>query len=124
MSSNKVKGALGEKIAVDYLCKELKMSIIDTNFRSNRAEIDIVAIRDSELRFVEGKTRMRISEDTLTTSLDAKKLKQLVKGASDYIATNSYNGIIDIYFDLVVVIFENNGEYKIEYTPAFFHPTW
>lgn len=124
MSQNKTKGAVGENLAVEYLQDVKRMVVVDRNVRTSRAEIDIVAMVDNELRFVEVKSRMRGSEDTILSSLDARKLKQLSKGAADYIAVNNFVGVQDIYFDLITVVFDQDGAYEIEYTPSFFYPTW
>jgi putative endonuclease len=48
-------GALGEDIAVRFL-KERDFEIIDRNYRKPYGEIDIVALKDEYLHFVEVKT--------------------------------------------------------------------
>ncbi|MFI3267785.1 MAG: YraN family protein [Rikenellaceae bacterium] len=124
MALNKIKGAKGEQIAVDYLETVLSYTVIDRNVRTLRAEIDIIAIKDNELRFIEVKSRMQSASSSILSSLEQRKLKQLTKGASDYLATNQIMGINDIFFDLVTIVFDEDGGYVIEYTPSFFYPTW
>ncbi|MFI3262608.1 MAG: YraN family protein [Rikenellaceae bacterium] len=124
MSFNKIKGAEGERLAADYLQEKLNFVIIDRNVRSLRAELDIVAIKDNELRFIEVKSRMHHAVNSIMSSLEQRKLKQLTKGAADYLNTNRIQGITEVYFDLVTVIFNEDGGHEIEYTPSFFYPTW
>lgn len=54
--NNKIIGHLGEQIAVNFL-QNKGYTILHTNFRTRRGEIDIVASLDSILTFVEVKTR-------------------------------------------------------------------
>ncbi|MGN6754344.1 MAG: YraN family protein [Intrasporangium sp.] len=49
-------GAYGERLAVRYL-REHRLTILDRNWRCVRGEIDIVALDDGCLAFVEVKTR-------------------------------------------------------------------
>ena len=53
---NKIKGNLGENIACEYLEKD-GYRIITRNFNCFYGEIDIIAIKNSELIFIEVKTR-------------------------------------------------------------------
>ena len=55
--NNKEKGALGEKLAQDYL-KKSGYKILDKNWHYSKfCELDIVAQKDNELVFVEVKYR-------------------------------------------------------------------
>lgn len=123
MSKNKAIGARGEDIAAQFL-KEKGMIILERNIRSARAEIDIIAFEDRALRFVEVKSRMERSEESVTSSLSNSKLRQLVKGAADYVAKYRVDGVEDIYFDLIIIIFMEDGSHTLEYTPSFFYPGW
>ena len=55
-NENKIKGNLGENIACEYLEKD-GYQIITRNFNCFYGEIDIIAIKNSELIFIEVKTR-------------------------------------------------------------------
>ncbi|MEG1648809.1 MAG: YraN family protein [Rikenellaceae bacterium] len=123
-SHNQNIGSVGEQIASDYLITELKMSIIERNWRKQSKELDIIAIEGNTLRIVEVKSRMESSEESVTNSLTDRKLQNLTKGASLYLSTFNISGIDEIFFDLVIVIFKNDGSYSIEYIPKFFFPSW
>ena len=56
MKRNSSLGKKGESLAVKYL-KERGYTIVETNFRYERAEIDVIAKEKNVLVFVEVKTR-------------------------------------------------------------------
>lgn len=124
LAHNQNIGSVGEKIASDYLINELGMSIVERNWRKQSKELDIIAISGNTLRIVEVKSRLESSEDSIASSLTAKKLRNISKGAALYLSTFNISGIDEIFFDLVVVIFKDDGSYGVEYVPKFFFPSW
>ena len=70
-------GALGEKIAAEYLTG-LGYVIRERNFRSREGEIDIIAEKDDFLVFVEVRTRRSLSFGTPEESVTAKKKERLI----------------------------------------------
>lgn len=73
----------GEEIAAKYL-QNNGYTIIDRNFRARNTEIDIVAVRDNSLVFVEVKTRTSNKFGTPFESINYFKLKSLTKAAQHY----------------------------------------
>ncbi len=121
---NQKIGSVGEDIAADYLVREHSMMIVERNWRSRSKELDIIAIKDFNLRIVEVKSRLEHSQESIAASLDQKKLRNLTQGASYYLSANNHTGLSGVYFDLVVVIFKEDGSHEVEYTPQFFTPSW
>lgn len=74
---------LGEDAAVKYLQK-LGYKIIDRNFRKGYGEIDIVALHDNTLVFIEVKTRTSDKFGTPFESITPWKLRPLIKTAQFY----------------------------------------
>jgi len=70
-------GALGEKIAAEYLTG-LGYVIRERNFRSREGEIDIIAEKDDFLVFVEVRTRRSLSFGTPEESVTAQKKERLI----------------------------------------------
>lgn len=70
-------GALGEKIAAEYLTR-LGYVIRERNFRSREGEIDIIAQKDDFLVFVEVRTRRSLSFGTPEESVTAQKKERLI----------------------------------------------
>src|SRR5688500_8234634 len=73
----------GEEIATKYLQK-LGYKIIDRNFRARNTEIDIIAIYDNTLVFIEVKTRTTDKFGTPFEQIAYFKLKSLIKAAQHY----------------------------------------
>ncbi len=77
-------GALGERIAADYLRKR-GYRIREMNARTPQGEIDIVAQDGKALVFVEVRTRQGTAYGTPEESIDRRKQQKLVLLAEQYI---------------------------------------
>ena len=77
------EGNRGEQLAYDYL-KKKGFQIIERNFRIRGGEIDIIAIKDKTLIFVEVKTRTSTQFGTALEAITAWKLKSLIKTSQFY----------------------------------------
>lgn len=78
--SNLPKGALGERLAADYLFKQ-GYKIICRNFRVRYGEIDLVAIHRKILIFVEVKTRWGTPYGRPDEAVTPWKLRSVIKTA-------------------------------------------
>ena len=76
-------GALGEKIAAEYLTG-LGYMIRERNFRSREGEIDIIAEKDDFLVFIEVRTRTSTSYGTPEESVTSQKKERLIALAEAY----------------------------------------
>ncbi|HYM65574.1 MAG TPA: YraN family protein [Candidatus Sulfotelmatobacter sp.] len=74
---------LGEEIAVKFL-KEKGYKIIERNFRKGYGEIDIIAVQNNTLVFVEVKTRTTSLFGGAANSISYHKLQTLIKTAQFY----------------------------------------
>lgn len=77
----------GEEIAAKYLQK-LGFKIIDRNFRARNTELDIVAVHNNILVFIEVKTRSTDKFGTPFEQIAYWKLKSLIKAAEFYKITH------------------------------------
>ncbi|EKD86098.1 MAG: hypothetical protein ACD_37C00477G0001 [uncultured bacterium] len=77
----------GEDIASKFL-KEKGYKIIERNFRKGYGEIDIIAVKDKTLVFIEVKTRTSNLYGTPLEAITYFKLKTLVKTAEFYKVLN------------------------------------
>jgi putative endonuclease len=91
---------------------------LETNWRSGRFEIDIIAKIKSTLVFVEVKTRSAEYHDFPESSVDRHKQKSMIKAASDYIEKQQHPG--PIRFDIVSIILIPNVQKLIHFRDAFF----
>lgn len=95
-------GAIGEKIAADYLEKN-GFTILDKNFRSGRyGEIDIVAVEREYLCFVEVKTRTSSLYGTPIEAVGYEKRKKMKALAWIYIKQKNL-GERNMRFDIVEI---------------------
>ena len=82
--SSQKTGKFGEQKALSYLV-EKKYKIIETNWRYQKCEIDIIASKNNELVFVEVKTRTNsvVSQENLISI--AQQKKRIIYAADYYI---------------------------------------
>ncbi|NPA82525.1 MAG: YraN family protein [Epsilonproteobacteria bacterium] len=80
------KGNIAEDRACEYL-KSLGFSIVDRNFYSRFGEIDIIALKDGILHFVEVKSSIDSKIDPVY-NITYKKLSKIKKSISYYILKN------------------------------------
>ncbi len=76
-------GKIGE-FAVGYYLEYLGYKILDRNFRIRGGEIDLIAVKNDELCFVEVKTRNVYSVESGAEAVDRRKQKLLIRAAYQY----------------------------------------
>lgn len=118
MADHNELGKLGEELAVDFL-KKAGYSIIETNFVFQKAEIDIIAQKDTVLAVVEVKTRSSVDFGSPQDFVNPKKIKLLVKAIDEYVISKDLD--LDIRFDIIAVHKEGK-DFIIEHLEdAFYH---
>ena len=110
-------GALGEKIALDYLSKN-KYKILETNWRYQHKEVDIIAVINNILCIVEVKTR---SSDYISPkeAVNKKKQQNLIIAANEYVIQNNLD--CDVRFDIIEII-RNQDNTQITHIKDAFIP--
>lgn len=76
-------GRWGEQKACEYLI-EKGYKIVQTNFRTEYGEIDIVAETDGEIVFIEVKTRTGVEFGNPEEAITPKKIEYMTASASAY----------------------------------------
>lgn len=112
-------GQEGERACRDYLTSN-GYTIREYNWRPSHShkEIDIIAQKDSVLAFVEVKTRR---DSDPAEAMDAKKIRNLVKGAELYLQSLPYD--LDYRFDVMYVKPDPDGlTWEIEHLEDAFMP--
>ncbi len=79
------------------------MRIIGRNFRSRRGEIDLVAIENDTLVFVEVKTWARYGIEDLEYSVTAAKRGRIIETAKLFLAEHREYNQLAVRFDLVFI---------------------
>ena len=99
--NNQELGAYGESLAVNYLKKE-QYEILDMNYRFGRNEVDIIAMYNGYIRFIEVKTRVTAEIGEPWRAVTPAKQKQIIKVANQYVISNSID--LEVKFDVVSIV--------------------
>jgi putative endonuclease len=99
-SNTSERGFKAEDIAARHL-QGIGFTIVERNFYCKGGELDIIAIRDGEMTFVE--VRSRQSEESLNPlfTISEKKQKSIKKAAQIYVMKNSVK--LPFRFDFAIV---------------------
>jgi putative endonuclease len=106
--SRKTTGALGEKMAQDYL-KKKGCKIIETNYRCPKGEIDIVARDGDCLVLCEVRTKTNLLYGTPEESITPTKIQHLEACAHYYRQTHSR---LPASFRIDVIAIELDSQYR------------
>ncbi len=112
-------GRSGEQLAAQHLAAS-GYTILETNFTTRFAEIDIIAAIADCLVFVEVKTRTSAKKGLPKEAVTPAKQKKIILAARQYIKARALDGQKRIRFD-VMEIFSENDACRINHIPhAFF----
>ena len=118
MAQHNELGDKGEKLAVDFLLKK-GYTIRDTNWRFQKAEVDIIAQKADILAVVEVKTRSTKEFGNPQDFVSTKKIKLLVSAIDAYVISKDLD--VEVRFDIVAIL-KNKNKYTIEHIEdAFLH---
>lgn len=94
-------GAAGENLAEQYLLQQ-GYKIVSRNLQLGKSEIDIIAVDDNTLVFVEVKLRNNYKFGNPLEALTQEKINNIIYGAKMYIASKQlYN--VNMRFDFIAV---------------------
>lgn len=110
MGTNLVIGKIGENIAKEYL-EEKGYKIIEQNYKTKYAEIDLVAKQKNELVFVEVRTKIGDIFGTPEETINKRKLRKLWGNATAYAARTKWKGSSRI--DAVCIVLKK--DYSVEH---------
>jgi len=118
MAKHNELGKRGEVIARTFL--EAKgFDVLETNWRHEKDEIDIIAIDHDELVIVEVKTRSTDYFGDPSEAVGKAKEEFIIRAAEAYIEIHDLN--MDTRFDIISIITNNDGE-NIEHIKDAFYP--
>lgn len=118
MAEHNELGKKGEEIARHFL-EDKGFIILETNWRHEKDEIDIIARDGDELVIVEVKTRRNNVFGEPEEAVGGQKEEFLIRAADVYLIDNNLN--IDTRFDIVSIIL-NKKERKINHIVDAFYP--
>lgn len=115
------RGAEAERAAAEWLRRQ-GFLIMDTNWRSGRYELDIVASKGDTVHFVEVKCRKTGSLTSPEDAMTGSKAKFLMRAANDYISIHGIEQ--DCSIDLIAADLMPDGTIEIRYIPGAVQPRW
>lgn len=107
-----VNGQLGEKITFEWL-KRNNYDVIAKNYKSEYGEIDLIAIKNEYICFVEVKLRSEGCGYTPKESVNLGKQKKIIKTAISFLKKHPCG--YQPRFDVSEVIKKSEGDFTIEY---------
>ncbi len=99
-------GKYGEEVAVRYL-KSKQYMIMQRNFSCRQGEIDIVALNDKHIIFVEVKTRSNLLYGNPAEAVDRRKQKHIYNAAKYYLYLNKLEDSF-VRFDVIEIFVDKN----------------
>ncbi len=105
-------GELGEQTAISYL-REKGYRILRRNYRFGHNEIDIVALDNTTLCFIEVKTRSSEEKGHPLAAVTKKKQKEIVKAASAFLSSYPHHEP-DCRFDVIAIIAQHCKNGRLE----------
>lgn len=103
------KGQRGERLAENWLKRELGFRVLHRNWRSGRGEIDLIGhLPDRQLVFVEVRSRQATARVSGAQSITAKKARLLRRTAETYLRT--LREVPSWRFDIVEIRWQGEAE--------------
>jgi putative endonuclease len=104
-------GKKGEDLAAAFL-KDAGYKIVARNFRYQKAEVDIIARKESTLAIIEVKTRSTKDFGNPQDFLKGKQILNLVKAVDFFVTEHDLD--VEVRFDIIAIIKNKSGA-KIEH---------
>lgn len=119
MAEHNELGNIGEIRAQNYL-KEKGYTLLNTNWKAGKLELDIIAKHLDWLVVIEVKTRSTDTFEHPEEAITVRKIRNLVNAAHEYILQHDWHG--NTRFDVISVI-PYGQEFRIEHIEdAFLAP--
>ncbi|NKI30860.1 YraN family protein [Croceivirga thetidis] len=117
MGTHNEFGKLGEQKAVEFLISK-GYRIRYTNYRYQKAEVDIIAQKKNILAIVEVRSRSSEFHENIAETVGRKKIGLLISAADQYVLENDLN--VEVRFDIITILKKGN-EFILEHLLDAFH---
>lgn len=112
-------GRQGELLAKNYLLNE-GYKIITTNFKYQKLELDIIALKNEVLVFVEVKTRSTDFFGPPDDAVGFVKEKHIAEASEAFLINNNDLVFTDVRFDIIAILINSTGQNVRHIEDAFF----
>jgi putative endonuclease len=120
MATHNDLGRRGEAMAKAHL-EATGYEIMDENWVFGKAEIDLIAYKNSIIIFTEVKTRTGNGFGEPEDFVDARKQRLLVEAADEYIYLMNHEG--EVRFDIISILFDRNNNHTLKHIEDAFWPS-
>ncbi|MBO7597338.1 MAG: YraN family protein [Bacteroidales bacterium] len=118
--TNQEIGILGENAAADFLIKNGYV-ILERNYRVNHLEIDIIALKEGMLVFVEVKTRAADYLVAPQEAVNKQKQKFIINAANGYIRHHKRSE--EARLDVITVLHKAGKIVSVNHIENAYYPT-
>ena len=118
MAEHNDLGKQGEQMAIQHLISK-GYQILETNYRYQKTEVDIIAKHNETLAVIEVKTRSTKSFGNPEEFLKPKQIHRIVNAIDHYVQSNELN--VEVRFDIIGII-KTDQKTEIQHLEnAYFH---
>ena len=96
-------GTIKEQLAAAFLIQE-EFKILEKNYRTRQGEIDIIAIKNGELHFIEVKYRKNTAYGYPAEAVTIRKQITICKVSNYYRYQHGYNEQVSIHYDVIAIL--------------------
>jgi len=118
MAAHNELGKDGEALATEELQKK-GYEILETNYRYQKAEVDIIAKKGQTLVVVEVKTRSTPDFGNPQDFVKPKQIQLLVSAINHYVNARQLD--LEVRFDIIAIIKNKSGTRLEHIEDAFYH---
>ncbi|MCQ0110251.1 YraN family protein [Zhouia amylolytica] len=118
MATHNDLGKKGEQLAAEYLSKK-GYEVLERNYRFQKAEIDLIAIKENTLCVIEVKARSTNVFQNPEDAITQKKIKLLVKAIDNYVYENDLD--VEVRFDIITILKTSESLTIQHFEDAFYH---
>ena len=118
MSVHYNRGVSGERLAVDFLISK-GYTILAQNYRFQKAEVDILAQKDTYLAAVEVKTRSTAAFGAPEEFLKPAQIQRIIKAVDHFVVSNNLN--LEVRFDIIAIVLSSKTPSIDHIENAFYH---
>ena len=113
-------GQFGEDLAEKVLIKQ-GYKIIDRNFKNKLGEIDIIALKDDKICFIEVKTRNSLAFGKPFESVNYFKQNRIKKISQHFLILNKHFQNLNPRFDVISIYLpKGSKKVRLEFIPNAF----
>jgi putative endonuclease len=118
MADHNELGKKGEEFAIDFLI-EAGYKILEKNYRFQKAEVDIIALKGLILAIVEVKTRSTDYFGNPQDFVNPKKIKLLLSAIDNYVVEKDLD--VEVRFDIIAVILQKKEKKLVHLKDAYLY---